>query len=165
MKRLIMKTKIFKIIAIMLILTGSFFSCTKRGYSVESVESVKVEIPVVGYSLAGTGCWWTNLESEKVAIVNSNKELEKYIESSGNDCPTIDFSEHTLLLTCGATSNGVAEINTTLFKDASEKYTLKVEILLTIVTVAEGWRTAILTPKLTSNTNIVLDVQQSHNHL
>jgi hypothetical protein len=63
-----MNTKIFKITAIVLLLAGGFSSCGKNK---RSEFTDPIEIPITEYSLYGTGYWWTNTETGKVAIINT----------------------------------------------------------------------------------------------
>ena len=155
-----MKTNILKIVAIMLMLAGSFASC---GNKTNSEYFEPMEIPIMEYSLDGTGCCWTNSEHGKVIVINSSKELEKYIECTDDvDYPFIDFSRFTLLLINEVAYNGVAKVSSTFFKVGDNKYSWKITVRLITAQVAERWHTAILVPKLTNKEIIVIDIQQSH---
>jgi hypothetical protein len=75
---------------------------------------------VIKNKLLETGCQWTNLNyDDKVIVINSKTELEKYIECA---------------------PNGIYGIDTAFFKNESNKYTLKVTVHLGITMVAETWR-------------------------
>ena len=151
-----MKPNILKLTAILLISAGSFSSCSKKG------DSEPMEIPFKEYSLAGTGCWWINIEPDEVIVINNNKELEKYIACSDDvDYPIVNFSKHTLLLTGGITSCcGVWNIDSFFSKNRKKEYTLKVTIHLTITAFAEPWTIAVFTSKISDDTNIVLNVEE-----
>ena len=147
-----LKIKIFKIPAILLLLAGFYFSCTERGN--------EIEIPIVGYFLTGTECLWTSLEPEKVVIVNSNKELEKYIENCGNDYPTIDFSKNTLLLVTGIANSSIVEIQTKLTKHTG--YELNIDVYVGILGVLQKWDVALLSSKKIKG-NVRLNFKQVTN--
>ena len=146
--------------AIVLIFAGSFSSCTEKS---ENDFSEPIEIPITEYSLYETGCWLTNLKiDDKVIIINSKKELEKLITCTDVDYPDIDFSKHTLLFTRGASTTGVAEVNSIFLQVGSKKYIWKVTVRLNMTQVAQGWYAIILAPKLTNNATIVSEIQQLH---
>ena len=104
-----MKRNILKYAVIVLILAGSFFSCTKDN---------PLDISFTEYVLCDVYCNWIDLkenEEAKITVIDSKKEFEKYTYmpewyTSGNsgflDCttlPEIDFSRYTLLLVQGWT--------------------------------------------------------------
>ena len=92
----------------------------------------------------------------KSVIINSNEELEKYIGCSGGSYPAVDFSKHTLLLTCGR-SGTIRKVSGDLFKEGTGKYTLK--LFVTWVQLVPGlpeWHFAILTPKIADEATITL---------
>jgi hypothetical protein len=155
-----MKPKMFIFTAIVMMVAGIFSSCGEKG---ENIFSEPIEIPVTEYSLYETGCWWINTEPDKVIVINSDRELEKYIACSDDvKYPVVDFSKQTLLFACGGTTSGVGKINSTFLQVGSERYTWKITVHLGITTVAEGWHTAILVPKLTNKAIIETEVQQGH---
>jgi hypothetical protein len=156
-----MKAYMLKITAIVMMMAGGFSSCGERE---ENIFSEPIEIPVTEYSLYETGCWWINTEPDKVIVINSDKDLEKYIACTDNSCsyPVIDFSKQTLLLTNGIAYNGVGKISNTFLQVGSEKYTWKISVRLGDTMVVQEWYTAILVPKLTNKVIIVTEVQQTH---
>ncbi len=105
-----MKVNIFKIAVILLILAVSFSSCKGK----EEIQEENEINSLTEYLLCknvGSVCRWTDINEgveAKVIFINSKEELEKCITSpkySGStrcsEFPTIDFSEHTLLLVQG----------------------------------------------------------------
>ena len=148
-----MKKKFLNITIFLLLLAGSFSACKKH----------ETETPFTEYSLIDTLCQWENLNYDsKVNIVNSNKELEKYIACIDSSYSEIDFSKYTLLLTCGRTNYGILDINTTFLKNNTNKYTLNIIVHLNVAMVAEKWTVAILVSKISDNATIKLNVQQTH---
>jgi hypothetical protein len=134
-------------------------SCDSSKDISENEEFTKpVEIPFTEYNLAGTSCQWTNLAyNGKIIIINSNKEMEKYVECSNGSYPAIDFSKYTLLLASGGTGNGISKIDKTITQIAANKYTLKVIVHLNFAMVVQTWTISILIPKVSNNTTVVLD--------
>jgi hypothetical protein len=148
------KIVVLKIAAIMLILAGGFYSCAeeKEKYQEQSFTE---------YSLAGTSCQWTKLNYDnKINIINSNAELENYITCTEGTFPEIDFTNKTLLLASGGTTNGVEKVQSTFIENSTGKYTLKVVVYLNDATVAEGWKISIFSTKISNEAIVELDVQQ-----
>ena len=93
--------------------------------------------------------------NDTVKIINSNEELQALCSNA----PTLDFSNHSLLIVSGGTTNGVSGINSNLEKLINSNYILSMDIQLNDATVAEGWRKCYLTSeKINSNTIISLQV-------
>ena len=153
-----MKKIIFKTIAILLIVAG-VMACKK-----EKDEVFPQEIPFTEYSLEETSCQWSNLSYDREAIVvNSHAALENYVTCTEGTFPEIDFAEHTLLLASGG-AGSINEFTYTFFKNSENKYTLKVFIRLSpFLPVALQWRICIVTPKISDNAIVDLDVQESFN--
>jgi hypothetical protein len=129
-------------------------------------ENEPAEIPFTEYSLAETNCqWqWTNFVFDnKVIVINSKTELERYITCTEGTFPEIDFSKHTLLFAGGGTLNGVVKVESTIIKNSENEYTLKITVCLDFTTVVQGWKTFILTSKISDKSNVKSDVTQTHN--
>jgi len=130
----------------------SFSSCSKED---------TIEIPFAEYSLFETGCMWTNVDPNKVVIINNNNELEKHIICTYSTYSDVDFSEHTLLLVRGPLSVHVFSAeNVTFLKKASQRYTIKIKSSRITTTGKSSARFfAILVPKLSNKATIKLDIQ------
>jgi hypothetical protein len=160
-----MKEIVFKITAIMLILTGSLVSCGEEKEPTEIPFTEPVEIPFTEYSLVDANCGWTsrwNISVDNVIVVNSKTELKKYVTCMDDNYPEIDFTKNTLLLAHGSTSNGVAGITPSFYQNSANQYTLNVKVLLDFTMVAQGWSIYIVVSKLPEKAKINLNVQQSH---
>ena len=121
------------------------------------------EIPFTEYSLEKTPCKWTNFESNKVIVINSNEELSGYINCTDGHYPEIDFSKHTLLLANGTTHKGISKISNHLSKLSINKYKLGIEILLNDCDVIEQWTIALITNKLIIENDIELNIILRYN--
>jgi hypothetical protein len=145
MKKII---KILHLAAIMLLLAGMVSSCGKE----ESLAFTE-------FSFNDHPCKWTNLNyDQKIIIINNYDDLAKYVICTDNDYPDIDFSKYTLLLASGGATNGISKIDISLQKTGN-KYILHTIIHLDMTTVPDRWYVAILAPKLSNSTNIILDVK------
>ena len=120
-----------------------------------------VDINIQDFSLAETGCSWQNTEGDTVYIINSAEELLLYI-SCNEDIPEIDFNKYSLIFTSGGTTGGIHNISRSLQKTSVNEYKLMIDIKLDMTTVAQGWLTAFLTPKLFSHSTIESDVNQHY---
>ena len=139
---------------LLLILTIVVMACNT---STENEENEVLELPFYEYSLEGFFLRYENFDMNKVVIINSNNELEKYfIEPNYLD---IDFSKYTLMLARGAASNGIEKKKVNSLQQLSaNKYKLNVEITLNDATVAEGWRIALIMSKFSEKIEIELNV-------
>jgi hypothetical protein len=151
-----MKTTFLQLAAVLLLLAGGVASCGKENED-------PIEIPFEEYSLANTNCGWHNLNyNNTVIIINNNAELENYITCTEGIYPTIDFSKNTLLLASGG-SGAREDIITTFFQCSNNKYALKVDIYSSAFLPAiTTWTVSILTPKISNNATITLDIQETY---
>jgi hypothetical protein len=152
-----MKTRLLKLTAVLLIAAGAF-ACTEK-----EQESENTPVEFTEYSLAETGCQWTNLEYEGIlSIINSQVDFERYFDCAAGVCPEIDFSKHTLLLASGQSMNGIGKIETVLLKNTSKKYILKVTVHMGITANVENWAVSIITPKISDKPEIKFDIEYTH---
>jgi hypothetical protein len=137
-----MKTQLLKFAALLFILTGIASSCNHE-------EEYPKDISYKEYSFLEP-CRWQNLPyDEKVVIVNSNQELEKYISCNGCNYPAIDFSKQTLLLVSGKTNGSIYELSSkSLQKLSPSKYKLSLEIILNNDFAIAPWGIAFTVEKM-----------------
>ncbi|GHT24576.1 hypothetical protein FACS189430_09710 [Bacteroidia bacterium] len=152
MKRLILILALFFVIFILL----CNLSCK------QNKDGELTKLSFSDYSLSGTSCLWNTIDMNKVIIINSNKELEKYINCNGENHPIVDFSQFTLLLVSGGTTSGISKITKNVFKESNNIYILEVTVLLNLTTVAQGWSVAILIPKIHDNSVVTLNLMQTY---
>ena len=121
-------------------------------------------IPFTEYSLEGTSCQWINLPyDDKVLIVNTNEEIESYINCSDEHYPDIDFSEYTLLLANGIASSSFAySICTYLQQLSKQNFEMNVEIFKTNATVLTPWQVAVIIDKIDANSMFDLKIKYLH---
>jgi hypothetical protein len=123
-----------------------------------------VNLDVSDFSLTGTNCnWnWQTFQKDSFVVINSKEEFVARIICQDDNVPAIDFEKHSLLFTWGSTTSGVHSISKHLKQTSKNDYQLSIDVILNDATVAEGWRISILTPKLSSTANIVVDVNQHY---
>jgi translation initiation factor 1 (eIF-1/SUI1) len=127
------------------------------GEEVQSDGQNSTEIPFTEYSLVETNCQWVNFETNKVLIINSQSEMDKYITCIDGNYSEIDFKKNTLLLAKGVTTNGISTLSEKLLISGNE-YILEVEIVLGDAAVVQEWHIALVSEKLNSKTNVGLNV-------
>ncbi|MDL2256751.1 InlB B-repeat-containing protein [Bacteroidales bacterium OttesenSCG-928-I14] len=123
-----------------------------------------IEIPFVDFFLDETRYQWKNLNYDyrlpfyKVIVINSEKELENYIECiEGNSYPVIDFDTQTLLLAIGVVGSSVVKGDCKNIQQLSERrYEMEVEILEGHLTVLEEWQVPIIINKINDDSIIEL---------
>jgi len=105
-------------------------------------------------------CLFKNLTyNNSLLVINSNEELENYVEcTDNNDFPEIDFSSHTLLLATGFTTSCPGNINTQLTKISENAYTFDVDVTITITGHPDGWIAKTLIAKLPPEAIVTLNV-------
>ena len=123
-------------------------------------ENFPIEIPFTEYLLTETSCKWTNFESNKVIIINSDEKIRDYIVCADDDYSKIDFTKYSLLLAKGGATSGIRYIDIDFFKEETNKYTLNVNIHTDMTAVAPGWLISIVVPKINNKATITLNAQQ-----
>lgn len=130
----------------------------------DEIESVNV--PFTEYSLNETSCRWGNLDvgqstfpyTSKLIIINSNEELEKYVNCAiGNNYPAIDYSQNTLLLSYGVIGHWT-QVDSIFLQQYSTEYVLNVNLLAGIASVITEWQSAIVVGKLAKESIIGLKI-------
>jgi len=150
------------IVAILCIVCALFFAAS--GCKGEIAEEIPFSIysndGKEGEEGSGLDLAWKGLSFDnKVIIVNSREEMEKYIAGDIGDYPDIDFSRYTLLLASGETSNGIFSCVDKFRQISLDEYRLDVEIVLDDTTIIGKWQVALTTNKLSSFSKINLNVK------
>jgi len=153
-----MKKLILKLTTLLLVLVGIASSCNP-----EPEKEYPIELSFTKYSLPETSCQWINLSyDEKVLIINSKAELEKYISCTEGTYPAIDFAKNTLLIASGKTTQNVDEITAKkIHQLLLNKYRLDIEIGYyrdNNTTANNKWNNILLIDKLADENEIELIV-------
>ena len=127
-----------------------------------------IEIPFAVYSNEGLGSMegsglyliWKGLKYDnKVIIINSREEMEKYTDSDISDYPEVDFSNNTLLLASGCTSSGIEKVTVNhLQKLSPNEYLLDIEVLLWSACVEDYWAAVLIVEKMSEESAIDLKI-------
>jgi len=119
-----------------------------------------IKISFSEYSLEKTQCQWTNIEyNDKVLIINSKEELEKYIECNDSIYTDIDFSKNTLLLASGTTNKYIEKITLKDFQHiSSNNFKLDVEIILAPTATKGIWSKGLIVEKMSKESIIELKI-------
>ena len=166
MKSLYFKT-LLKLAAILL-LFGWLGSCTptdRLGNELEKEPgkpgSEPETVSFTEYSLEETACSWINPALNEVIVINSNEDMEKYINCIEGSYPEIDFSKNTLLL-ASSSDKDVKNIDASFFKDAANNYTVKVTVSSGNAAETVNWNVAILTSKIPNDAIITLEKEENN---
>lgn len=157
-----MKTKSFRFIAFLLVLTGVLVSC-EDDILIETPIDNPTEPSLEVYSLYGTMCNWANRENDgKVVIINSDEEMQQYVSCHMNsNYPPFDFSKQSLLLVGGVASSGIYDIyGTSIQQVSSNEYELKIVIRLNEIPTPLEWDIAVRVDKLSDDVKVVLKVDE-----
>ena len=143
------------------ILSGLFLvaGCKKDD---KKEDSYPKDIPFTEYSLTET-CQWENLAyDDKVIIINSDEQLNRYLSCTGSGYPEIDFAKQTLLLANGSASSGVSKTTVNYLQQLSElEYELDMELLLDDSTAIEQkWAVALIVEKVSEGSVVELMVAE-----
>jgi len=110
-----------------------------------------------------SSCYLINLSPESddiLIVINSNEELENYIEcATHNDFPNIDFENHTLLLAAGTYSHYISKyIDKQLTKTGDKDYILNIYISWSMLPSESPWIIKSLIAKLPEDVVVSLKV-------
>jgi len=158
-----MKTQLLKFTVFLLILSGIAASCNPEPPIPEPpIIKYPIEVSFTEYSLSETSCQWINLTyNEKLIIINSNEELEKYIACTDGDYPAVDFNKNSLLIASGIAPSPVSRKNCRSLQQFSEQnYIMEVGLSLGIAGVASNWQISIIIDKLNGVSAIELIVKE-----
>jgi hypothetical protein len=146
---------LLKLAVFLLIFSGVASSCNP-----EPDKEYPQNISFTEYSLPETSCHWVNLlYDDKVLMINSNEELEKYISCAKGSYPAIDFSKHTLLLASGKTTSGISKVNAKKIQQIlPDKYVLNMEILINKLLVDETWYMSSIAEKMNKENTLDLAI-------
>jgi len=100
------------------------------------------------------------LSANTIYVINSIEEFNELI--CQNSIPAIDFNTHSVILTYGHTTSGIANLTKNLQQLSTNEYELTVDITLGMTCVAEVWSVVILTQKLPQGANVTLNEVQHY---
>jgi hypothetical protein len=152
-----MNRKMFLLLAALAVLAFGGVSCNGNN----AVAHYPVKMPLTEYSLADISCLWRVDRSgeEKITVINSYEELNNHITCTDGDYPNVDFSKNSVLLASGGTFQGIQTIETHLQRFSVNEYVLIVKITLDDTMVAPLWAVALLTSKLSEESNMILNTK------
>ncbi|GAB6011671.1 hypothetical protein [Viscerimonas tarda] len=104
---------------------------------------------------------WENIELNKIYLINSEQELNRYFSCRGDDIPAIDvnFDDYSLIIAHGVATGGIGIIKKEVVQMGHNKYNLNIDITLNLTDVAgENWQVASLIPKLPQEQNTVFSL-------
>ena len=149
-------------------LTALMFAATGCGNTDTPPEDYPIEIsfteyPVINDPLSENPCRWNlpgyqNGFYSALIIINSNEELECYIECTGANYPAVDFSRYTLLLAHGVEGHLVRPAHTSLQQLSAESYIMKVGLNPFLVGVITPWQVPIIVSKIADGSVVELIV-------
>ena len=117
---------------------------------------------LIPYPIADVACTWAELVKDKkgeIIVINSNEELDGYINCLDGDYPNIDFSKHTLLLANGITPKIISQLSIIQLLQLSViNYQLDIKIGLGDGDAPSHWVIALIVSKLNKKSNIKLIV-------
>jgi len=148
---------LLKLTTLLLVLAGVASTCNP-----DPEKEYPKKISFTEYSLPESYRWVNLPYDEKVLIINSAQELEKYISCTEGSYPTIDFSRNTLLLASGYVSGSVSNMNIKDLKQVSaNRLILSIDMDLQYKDCSEFWHGAIIVEKLSHDNHIKLNITSS----
>ena len=120
-----------------------------------------INIPFMEYSL-DEGCHWTNLAyNDKVIIINSEEDFNRYVACTDSGYPEIDFAEHTLLLVSGKTVFWITEMTVNDLQQLSAlEYELNMDIFWDDSIAIETWSIALIVGKINEESKVELNITE-----
>ena len=123
------------------------------------LENYPLEITFAEYSLESPSCQWKKMnEYYEVFFIDSDEELEKYIECNDEISYTeIDFSKYTLVLARGLASSTFINLKcNSLSKVSEQSYEMNISYSLSYATVLSYWHFPVIVNKVGDGCNIDL---------
>jgi len=150
-----MKNFIIRLLALFMVFIALATSCNPE-------EKYPKDVSFTEYSLSETQCQWANLPYDnKVIIINSAEELEKYLTGKESDYPAIDFTKQTLLLASGKTEKKMKAISINNLQQISkDSASLSIVVVLSNTDEDYLWCVAIVINEIKSLRNVALDIKQ-----
>ena len=134
-----------------------------------TLQDYPIEIPFTEYSLAGTSCQWrnfdydyTNFNNGEILVINSNEQLENYINCTIGNYPEINFETSSLIIAFGVANNGIYNIEKQLIQIGNSQYNLNATIKLKYTEVLQEWLIVIIVDKLSNDTMVTLLTEITH---
>ncbi|MDL2256753.1 InlB B-repeat-containing protein [Bacteroidales bacterium OttesenSCG-928-I14] len=128
-----------------------------------------IEIPFVDFFLDETRYQWKNLNYDytrpfyKVIVINSEEELENYIECiEGNSYPVIDFSTQSLLVANGIATSSVVTRSKRVQQLSEQSYEMEIEMLVGDAAVMSDWYVPIIINKINDDSIIELLITKKY---
>jgi hypothetical protein len=130
------------------------------------------EVPFTEYFLSDgpfMGCYYQPLHESRcqwkadlgsdcgAIIINSNEEMENYIECKEVNYPTIDFSKYTLLLAHGI-SGDVWKREISLQQLSVRSYLMEIDLSISLTQVIRCWRVPIIVDRIEDGSTVELIV-------
>jgi len=115
--------------------------------------------PVDGMIFSTAGSITTDLFAGKLIIINSNEEMQNHLNCTDGEYPEIDFSNHTLLLSCGQQGYQDEYYSTKFHKLSSEKYFVSVSFIPSFAAAIKVWQNAIVIDKIDNNLDVELTIR------
>jgi len=147
--------------------TGKFILTDPRSvYSkrVSHLEEDPIEIPFTEYIpyIFQESCliqYQNIMLFDEAILVNSNEELEKYMDcSNGGSHFAVDFSKNTLIFARGGGTRNISEIDIQFLKISNIEYSLYIDIYRGYLQTPESWFKIIEVPKLPHNVIFNLNI-------
>ena len=133
----------------------------------EKYEQTHIEEPkpttISDYSLDGSGCSWNyeKMAQDSVYVINSQTELMRFI--TGANPPTVDFTQHSVLVVHGKTIYGsIANITPKFVSLLQNEYKLTIEIQLSDTNAPQEWHIAVVTSKKMEQNTVPLNIYYPH---
>lgn len=143
-------SKALLLVAVALVGVAMATSCKKEK---ENVDETTVE-PKVSYADITDSIPCVIMSKDSVTLVNDNASLQALC----NEAPTLDFTNHSLVIVSGVSTSGITSINTYLTTTDNVYYDLKIDVIKDMTTSVVGWRKNILIPKTMSSDYITLEI-------
>lgn len=122
------------------------------------------EIAFAEYSLSGTGCEWEKSEQShdnELIIIDNDDMMDVYISCpEGKNPPSVDFSQHSLLLARGIHPYYTYPNKLSLCRLRPDKYTLTINLSPHLATVITPWQAALIVDKTIREDNVELVITQ-----
>jgi len=152
-----MKKSFFRILPAVILLVGTVVvlgGCEKK-----KEPPTPQDIDIIDTTKAVSFKEILPISADTVIIINSDEDLKSYCDKNSS----FDFTKGSLLITCGNTTYGVANISVRLTKKDDIHYNCNIDVKMYYTTHPEGWKKCYwASQKIDSKAKIEISINKHH---
>ena len=152
-----MKNRVLEAFSTVILLIGAFM--VLGGCEEKKEPPTPQDIDIIDTTKAVSFKEILPISADTVIIINSDEDLKSYCDKNSS----FDFTKGSLLITCGNTTYGVANISVRLTKKDDIHYNCNIDVKMYYTTLPEGWKKCYwASQKIDSKAKIEISINKHH---